>query len=111
VSAKNYLIKKAKIIGTSDQSTKDILISGGIIKEIGPAIQVASECEVIDAEGAYVSVGWFDLRCRLSDPGFEEREDIESGANAAAAGGFTEIACLPDTFPILETKTQIEYIP
>lgn len=110
MSAKNYLIKKAKIIGTSDQSTKDILISGGIIKEIGPAIQVASECEVIDAEGAYVSVGWFDLRCRLSDPGFEEREDIESGANAAAAGGFTEIACLPDTFPIVETKTQIEYI-
>lgn len=110
MSAKNYLIKNAIIIGDSDQTIKDILISEGIIKKISPAIQVDANYDVIDAEGAFVSAGWFDLRCRLSDPGFEDREDIESGAMSAAAGGFTEIACLPDTLPIVESKSQVEYI-
>ena len=97
-------------MGSSDYSVKDILICDGIIKEIKPTIQAETDIEVIDANGGYVSAGWFDMRCRLSDPGYEDREDIVSGANAATAGGFTEIACLPDTLPIIESKTQIEYI-
>jgi dihydroorotase len=110
VSTKNYLIKNAIIIGDSDQSVKDILISEGIIKMIRPAIPVDANYEIIDAKGSFVSTGWFDMRCRLSDPGFEDREDLESGAMAAAAGGFTEIACLPDTLPIVASKSQVEYI-
>ena len=110
MSTKNYLIKNAIIIGDSDQSVKDILISEGIIKMIRPAIPVDANYEIIDAKGSFVSTGWFDMRCRLSDPGFEDREDLESGAMAAAAGGFTEIACLPDTLPIVASKSQVEYI-
>lgn len=110
MSANNYLIQKAKIVGSSDQLPTDILISNGVIKKIGTSLQVEEEHEIIDANGAFVSAGWFDMRCRLADPGFEEREDIISGALSAAASGFTEIACLPDTLPIIESKTQIEYI-
>ena len=94
MSVKSYLIKGAVICDSAQPEKKDIYVEGGIIHQIGEALTVAPGTEVLDVQGARVSAGWFDLRCRLSDPGFEEREDLISGTLAAAAGGFTDIACL-----------------
>jgi dihydroorotase len=113
-----YLVRQVTIIDPASShhgQKKDILIDNGIItaidKSINPiAIGKNTDIVIIDADGAFVSTGWFDLRCRLGDPGLEQREDMESGTRAAAAGGFTDIACLPDTVPVLQSKSEIDYI-
>lgn len=107
---KSYLIKGAVICESAHPERKDIYVEDGVIHQIGEALTIAPGTEVLDVQGARVSAGWFDLRCRLSDPGFEEREDLFSGTLAAAAGGFTDIACLPDTKPVIDSKSQIDYI-
>src|SRR5690606_34225439 len=62
------------------------------------------------AEGMLLSPGWFDLGTFVGDPGLEHKEDINSVAKAAAAGGFTEIAVLPNTSPSVQTKNEISYL-
>jgi dihydroorotase len=105
------LIKSADILdpgNTFNRKKKNILIENGIIKSISDKESKADE--VIDASGLKLSPGWFDMRCAIRDPGFEHKEDIHSVSMAAAAGGFTGIACLPDTNPIIQTKDVISYI-
>ena len=87
---------------------KNVLIQGGKIVEIGD--KVSSADRVIDAEGMILSPGWFDLGCVSGDPGQEHREDIDSLSRAAAAGGFTEVAVLPNTIPSIQTKNDIAYL-
>jgi len=87
---------------------KNVLIQGGRIIEIGDKVPAADR--VIDAEGMILSSGWFDLGSASGDPGQEHREDIDSLSKAAAAGGFTEVAVLPNTTPSIQTKNDIAYI-
>lgn len=110
MSEKNYLIQGAVISGAAHSEPVDILIVNGVIQHIGKNPDLPANTEILMAQGAHVSIGWFDLRSRLADPGLEEREDLISGTNAAAAGGFTDIACLPDTVPCLASKSQIDYV-
>jgi dihydroorotase len=65
---------------------------------------------VIQQNGLHVSIGWMDSFAQFCDPGFEYRETLESGSLAAAAGGFTDIMVIPNTSPVLHTKSQVEYI-
>ncbi len=87
----------------------DIFITNGIITEIAPSINEKA-AQIIDATGQMVSPGWVDSFAHFCDPGFEYRETLESGANAAAAGGFTHVFVLPNTQPVIDSKTQVEYI-
>jgi dihydroorotase len=87
---------------------KNILLNNGRIAEIGDKNYSADK--VIKAEGMMLSVGWFDLGTFVGDPGLEHKEDLESVAKAASAGGFTEIAVLPNTVPSVQTKNEISYI-
>jgi dihydroorotase len=87
----------------------DILINGNQISKIASAISESAD-EVIDAAGLTVSPGWVDIFSDFCDPGFEYKETLETGANAAAAGGFTQVFVLPDTKPVVDSKTQVEYI-
>ncbi|MEO9806321.1 MAG: dihydroorotase [Reichenbachiella sp.] len=64
----------------------------------------------IEGKGLFVSPGWFDLRANFNDPGNEHKEDLKSGASAAAQGGFTGVAILPNTNPVIQTKSNVEYI-
>jgi dihydroorotase len=105
------LIKSAEILepgNTFHRKKKNILIEDGIIRFISDKDHKADE--VIDASGMKLSAGWFDMRCAIRDPGFEHKEDIHSVSMAAAAGGFTGIACLPNTNPVIQTKDVISYI-
>ncbi|MES2004816.1 MAG: dihydroorotase [Bacteroidota bacterium] len=87
----------------------DILIDGDKIVSIAPGITAAAD-EVIEANGLIVSPGWVDIFSHFCDPGFEYRETLETGANAAAAGGFTDVFVLPNTKPVVDSKSQVEYI-
>ena len=90
-------------------NTKDILIIDGIIKAINDNITDESD-QIFKPENAIVSPGWIDIFSHACDPGYEFRETLETCADAAAAGGFTQIFTLPDTNPVVDNKTQVEYI-
>lgn len=105
------LIKSATIIDQGSpyhNQSRDLMIEGGIVGEAPPDSTQADL--VVEAEGMLLSPGWFDLRALFCDPGHEYREDLESGCSAAAAGGFTGVALLPNTLPVLQTKNQIGHI-
>jgi dihydroorotase len=87
----------------------DILIEGGLISEISAKIKATGD-EEITAEGLTIAPGFVDIFAHFCDPGFEYRETLESGAQAAAAGGFTQVFVLPNTNPVVDSKTTVEYI-
>lgn len=107
----NILIKNAKILDASSSfhnQVKDILIEDGLITQIAENIE-SDGIKVIDFEGLYVSQGWVDGKVHFCDPGEEHKETIENGLEAAAYGGFTHVAMLPSTSPVVDGKTMIEY--
>lgn len=107
------IIRSARIIDTGSpfhNQVKDILVSNGKIKKIGAKLQNTSKAKEVKADNLHVSLGWFDLNTFLADPGYEQKETIESGCAAAAFGGFTHICCMPNTQPVTQTKSQIEYV-
>lgn len=105
-----FLIRSAQIIDKHSpfhQSTKDILISDGIIKKIDD--QIDFDGQTVSADGLKVSIGWIDMRAHYQDPGHEHKEDLESGSATAAAGGFTDVVLLPNTQPVTSSKNSISY--
>jgi dihydroorotase len=106
------LIKNARIIDPSSpfhQTTQDILIESGTISKIG-GISAAQATKTVEANGLCVSPGWVDVFANFCDPGYEFKETLETGAGAAAAGGFTDVFVIPNTRPVIDNKSQIEYI-
>ncbi len=106
------LIKQATIISSSSPfngQTKDILITNGIITTIGDAISEKAD-QQIEQPGLCISIGWMDVFSNFADPGFEYKETLETGAKAAAAGGFTDVMVIPNTNPVVHSKSQVEYI-
>ncbi|MCL2766634.1 MAG: dihydroorotase [Peptococcaceae bacterium] len=105
------LIKNGTIINPVAGSTSinDILLTEGKIVKIGAGIQV-NDAEIFDATGMFVTPGLIDMHVHLREPGFEYKEDIASGTGAAAVGGFTAVACMPNTNPIADNASTITYI-
>jgi dihydroorotase len=107
----NLLIKSATIIDPNSPfhlKIADLLIEKGVISEIAAGLE--ADTEVIDAEGKYISPGFFDLNCNIGELGLETKEDLYTGTKAAAAGGFTGIALMPNTIPPVHSKAEIEYL-
>jgi dihydroorotase len=90
--------------------TLDVMVENGLVKEIGKGLKAPAGAEVIDASGNYVVPGLIDMHVHLRDPGLEYKEDIVSGTRAAAAGGFTSVACMPNTKPVIDNKAVATYI-
>ncbi len=89
--------------------TLSVLIDSGVIKKIAAEINEPAD-EIINASGAYISPGFTDIFAHASDPGFEHNETLASLANAAMAGGYTTVAVLPNTNPVVDSKTAVSYI-
>lgn len=89
--------------------TVNILIENGIISSIGKDIE-KENIETLDVNGAYISPGWVEIFSDFSDPGYEFRETVETGAAAALAGGFTHVFVVPNVSPIIQNKSAAEYI-
>ena len=109
----NLLLRGVTVVDSNskyNQKQTDIFIKDGIISAFGKKIKTEGKFKEIDCKGLFISPGWFDMQVSFCDPGFEHKEDIESGVKAAAAGGFTGVAVLPDTNPSLHSKSEIEYI-
>lgn len=90
-------------------TTKDILVENGIIKQIDNNITVTADI-VFNQPNTLISSGWVDIFSCFGEPGYEHQETLESGAAAAAAGGFTQVFVLPNTSPAIDTKSQINYV-
>src|SRR5262245_39990257 len=89
-------------------SVKDILINNGIIEKID--VDISDADEEIQFENAFASLGWVDIFSNFADPRYEFKETLESGAAAAAAGGYTRVFTLPNTNPVVHNKAQVEYV-
>ena len=107
------LLKNARIIDVSSpfhHQVKDILIHDGVIKKIADSIVETKGDKVIRLENLHVSCGWFDTSVSLGEPGFEERETLHHGLTVAAKSGFTAIALNANTNPIIDSKSDVEYV-
>lgn len=104
------VIKNGQLL-TNDGSLKkvDLYIEDGVIKEMGSEVLRDAD-EIIDASGFIVSPGFIDLHVHLREPGGEKKETIATGTLAAAKGGFTTIAAMPNTKPVPDTKEQMEWL-
>ncbi|MBB5439469.1 dihydroorotase [Pedobacter sp. AK017] len=108
----NLLISGVTIVDPNskfNQQIADVRLEQGRITAIGSKLTVKGE-EVIDGKGCILSPGFFDLNCAIGDPGFETREDIATGTETAKAGGFTGLAVLPQTKPVIHSKAEVAYI-
>lgn len=105
------LVKGGKIIDPANNFSKaaDILVVGGKISAVGQNL-CADGAEIIDAQGKLVCPGFIDMHVHLREPGLEAKETIASGTRAAARGGFTGVACMPNTKPVVDSQALVEFI-
>ena len=88
----------------------DILLENGLIRQLGSNLSGDDSIRVIESPNLHISPGWVDLRVSAKDPGFESKEDLASACQAAAVGGFTDIAVLPNTQPAIDSKDTLGYV-
>ena len=108
----NILLRKVFIAhpaSSHHQSVKDILLVNGVIAQIATDIQANADM-TIEENGLTATAGWVDCFSHFNDPGHEYKETIQTGAATAAAGGFTQVFTLPNTKPVVDNKSQVEYI-
>jgi dihydroorotase len=108
----NILIKQARIVDPSSPlngQITDIFIENGIIKQLNERLSLRADHE-ISVDNLQVSPGWMDVFANFADPGYEFKETLETGAAAAAAGGYTDVMVIPNTSPPTHNKSNIEYI-
>jgi dihydroorotase len=106
------LIRKATIIDPNSpyhRKLVDVFIENDKITSIGSALKLKAD-QTVEMDGAYLSPGWVDIGVQTGDPGFEHREDLRSVSAAAAAGGFTTIAAQPNTEPVVDNKSGVNYL-
>ncbi len=108
----SILIKGGRVVDPANgfDSVADVLIDKGVISAIGQDIPAREEYEIINAEGHLVVPGLVDMHCHLREPGFEYKEDIANGTKSALGGGFTSVACMPNTNPTADNPDTIKYI-
>ena len=105
------LIKDGHLIEPSSgiDERRDVLIEDGRVAAIEPRIE-AADADVVDAGDCFVAPGFLDIHVHLREPGIEHAETIETGAKAAAAGGFTSVCCMPNTIPVNDSPTVTSFI-
>lgn len=108
----SLLIKGGRLVDPKNKVDQvvNLVIEEGRIAEISGKITSSSGSEVIDASGMILSPGFIDLHVHLRDPGQEYKEDIRSGTESAAAGGFTTVCSMPNTRPVNDNETVTQYI-
>jgi len=109
----NLIFKNATIIDKNspfNNKAADIVIEGGIIKQIGTNIAPIDGFDVIELDNLHISQGWFDSSVSLGEPGYEDRETLANGLDVAARNGFTDVALQPTGDPIAEKQADIAFL-
>ncbi|WP_442951155.1 dihydroorotase [Paenibacillus sp. 481] len=107
------ILKNAKVLNEDGQLTAaNVWVEDGIIRRITDANEPieAADADIHDVNGKFVSPGFIDMHVHLREPGFEYKETIATGTQSAAKGGFTTIACMPNTRPVIDTPETVERI-
>ncbi|MGL5531066.1 MAG: amidohydrolase family protein, partial [Culicoidibacterales bacterium] len=105
------LLQNAMIMTQNSELAKtDILLADGKIIEINPVIAPTATMEVIDVAGKFVSPGFIDVHVHLREPGFEYKETVKTGTLAAAKGGFTTIAPMPNVNPVPDSNEHLAHL-
>lgn len=105
------LIKNGRVVDpvTNTDGKMDVLLEGPVIVKVGQELQ-APDAQVIDASGLVVAPGLMDAHVHFRDPGYPEKEDINTGARAAAKGGFTTVVCMANTKPAIDDIDTLNYV-
>ncbi|MCI9082078.1 MAG: dihydroorotase [Lachnospiraceae bacterium] len=105
------LIQNGTVVNPGDgtETKADVLVEDGKIKKIAPKQKMKAD-RVIDAANCYVMPGFIDMHVHLRDPGMEHKETVETGAQAAARGGFTTIVAMPNTKPVVDNSDVVNYV-
>ncbi|PEN14409.1 dihydroorotase [Longibacter salinarum] len=108
----DLLIRHGTILNPENGETRqaDILIRDGRIEKIGASLDADVDVTVVDASGKMISPGWMDMHVHFREPGYEHKETVATGARAAAFGGFTSVACMPNTNPPIHTRDVVEFV-
>ena len=107
------LVKNGHVVDPKNKidGVVDIHIDGNQIVHVGNDFDTSyTDADIIDASGMIVAPGLLDMHVHLREPGFEYKEDIESGTRSAALGGFTSVACMPNTRPVIDSAALVQYI-
>lgn len=102
------LVKNGTVVTEKGEIKADLLVENGKIAKI--ASKIEENCKTIDASGKHVLAGLIDMHVHLREPGFEGKEDIESGSKAAVKGGVTQVCCMPNTNPVCDNGVVASYI-
>ena len=108
----SLLIRHGRVVDPASgiDGVQDVLVVDGRIGTVGPGLRAPQGTQVIDAAGKVVCPGFIDIHVHLREPGFEYKETVASGTRAAAAGGFTAVACMANTVPVNDTRAVTDYI-
>jgi dihydroorotase len=106
------LIRGGRLIDPKNKIDQelDLLVERGVIVEIGKALTSNKDTEVLEADGKVVAPGLIDMHVHLREPGGEDAETVETGSLAAAAGGFTAVAAMPNTNPVTDNQATVGYL-
>ena len=104
------ILRGGLVVDATGEREADVLIEGGVIAAVSPSIDPPAGATVLDAGGCVVAPGLVDLHTHLRQPGREEAETVESGARAAALGGFTAVVAMPNTEPPLDTASAVREV-
>jgi dihydroorotase len=104
------VLQGGTVLDETGSRRADVVVSGGVVSEVGMAVEVPAGAQVLDALGCLVVPGLVDLHAHLREPGGEWAETIESGANAAAAGGFSAVVAMPNTTPPVDSPAMVQEI-
>jgi dihydroorotase len=108
----NLLLQSGRLIDpvSGQDEVLNIYLINGRIEKLGPHISVPATAQIVDLRGKIVAPGFFDMHVHLREPGYEYKETILSGCTAAAQGGFTGVACMPNTNPAIDDESVIKFI-
>jgi dihydroorotase len=108
----SLLIKNGRVLDPASglDGVHDVLVTEGRIAKVAQGLKTANGAEVVDAAGKVVCPGFIDIHVHLREPGHEYKETVATGTRAAAAGGFTAVCCMANTFPVNDNRAVTDYI-
>ena len=108
----SLLLRGGRVIDPANgvDAVQDVLLAEGRVARVGPGLEAPAGAEVLDVTGKVVCPGFVDMHVHLREPGFEYKETVATGTRAAAAGGFTAVACMANTHPVNDNGAVTDYI-